>query len=87
MPKTAHFCPLTAHFGGFQGFFSFVTDKSAILCPGKTEVAGFVSFKDSIVHEIKNIKIKIIFLKPIDKFQKSSILIRFNGAQLDGRLG
>ena len=47
--KTAHFCPLTAHFGGFKGVFSFVNDKSAILCPGKTEVADFLSFKDSIV--------------------------------------
>ena len=29
----------------------------------------------------------IIFQKPIDNFQKKSILIRFNGAQLNGRLG
>jgi hypothetical protein len=34
-----YFRPLTAHFGGFEGVFSYKTDKSAILCPGKTEVA------------------------------------------------
>ena len=44
-----HFRPLTAIFGGFEGVFSYKTDKSAILCPGKTEVADFVSFKGSIV--------------------------------------
>ena len=47
--KIPYFCPFTAHFGGFKGVFSFVTDKSAIPCPGKTEVADFVSFKISIV--------------------------------------
>ena len=48
MPKTAHFCPLTAHFGDFKGVFSYSNNNSAILCPGKTEVADFVSFKGSI---------------------------------------
>jgi hypothetical protein len=43
--KMPYFCPFTAHFGGFEGVFSFITDKSAILCPGKTEVTDFVSFK------------------------------------------
>ena len=43
------FRPLTAHFGGFEGVFSYKTDKSAFACPGKTEVADFVSFKGSIV--------------------------------------
>ena len=47
--KCLYFRPLTAHFGGFEGIFSYKTDKSAILCPGKTEVADFVSFKGSIV--------------------------------------
>ena len=47
--KMPHFCPKTAHFGGFKGVFSYKTDKSAILCPDKTEVADFVSFKGSIV--------------------------------------
>ena len=73
MHKTAHFCPFTAQFGGFKGVFSFLNDKSALLCPSKTEVADFVSFKGLIVQGIKNIK--IIFQKPIDNFQKKSILI------------
>ena len=47
--KIAHFRPFTAHFGGFEGIFSYKTDKSAILCPTKTETADFVSFKGSIV--------------------------------------
>ena len=46
--KTPYFCPFTAHFGGFEGIFSYISNKSAILCPGKTEVADFVSFKESI---------------------------------------
>ena len=46
------FCPLTALFGGFEGIFSYINDKSAILCPGKTEVADFISFKGSIVQGI-----------------------------------
>jgi len=28
-----------------RAFFSFINDKSAILYPGKTGMAGFVSFK------------------------------------------
>ena len=32
--------------------FYFINDKSAILCPTKTEVADFVSFKGSIVQGI-----------------------------------
>ena len=44
-----HFCPFTALFGSFKGVFSFINNKSANLCPGKTEVADFVSFKGSIV--------------------------------------
>ena len=36
-----YFCPFTAYFGGFEGVFSYVNDKSAILCPTKTEVADF----------------------------------------------
>lgn len=47
--KMPHFSPLTAHFGGFEGVFSFINDKSAILCPTKTETADLVSFKGSIV--------------------------------------
>ena len=50
--KTPYFCPFTAHFGGFEGIFSYISNKSAILCPGKTEVADFVSFKGSIVHRL-----------------------------------
>ena len=47
--KMPVFRPKTALFGGFKGVFSFANDKSAILCPTKTEVAEFVSFKGSIV--------------------------------------
>ena len=39
------FRPKTAIFGGFEGIFSYINDKFAILCPDKTEVADFVSFK------------------------------------------
>ena len=49
MRKTADFCPFIAHFSDFEGIFSFISTKSAILCPTKTEVADFVSFKGSIV--------------------------------------
>ena len=49
MRKISHFRPFAAHFSGFEGVFPFVNDKSAILCPTKTEVADFVSFKGSIV--------------------------------------
>jgi hypothetical protein len=52
MRKTADFCPFTAHFGGSRGVFSCKTDKSANLCPAKTEVADFVSFKGSIVQGV-----------------------------------
>ena len=55
-----YFCPFTAHFGGFEGVFSFINDKSAILCPVGTEVTDFVSFKGLIVHRIgieKNVEI------------------------------
>ncbi len=52
MRKTANFYPFTAHFGVFEGIFSFINDKSAILCLDKTEVADFVSFKGLIVHRI-----------------------------------
>ena len=45
--KTPLFCPKTALFGGFEGVFSYKTDKSAFACPGKTETADFVSFKGS----------------------------------------
>ena len=47
--KMPRFCPETAHLGGFEGVFSCKTDKSAIACLTKTEVADFVSFKGSIV--------------------------------------
>ena len=43
--KTPHFRPLTAHFGGFEGVFSYKTDKSAFACPDKTEVADFVCLR------------------------------------------
>ena len=52
MRKIADFCHFTAHFGGFKGIFSYINDKSAILCPAKTEVADFVSFKGLIVHRL-----------------------------------
>ena len=52
MRKMPVFCPKTAIFGGFEGVFSYKTDKSANLCPDKTEVADFVSFKGLIVHRI-----------------------------------
>ena len=55
-----HFCPLTDLFGGSRGVFSYKNDKSAILCPGKTEVADFVSFKGSIVQGI-NLQRNIVF--------------------------
>ena len=44
-----NFCPFTAPFGGFEGVFTYINDKSAFACPDKTETADFVSFKDSIV--------------------------------------
>ena len=43
--KMPYFCPFTAHFGGFEGVFSYINDKSAILCPDKTEVADFVRLR------------------------------------------
>jgi len=52
MRKTAHFRPFTAHFGDFEGIFSFRNTKFAILCPVGTEVADFVSFKGLIVQGI-----------------------------------
>ena len=52
MQKTACFCPLTALLGGFMGIFSYINDKSAILCPVGTEVADFVSFKGLIVYRL-----------------------------------
>ena len=55
------FFPKTALFDGFLGVFSYETDKSAILCPTKTEVADFVSFKGSIVQGM-NLK-KYCFLR------------------------
>ena len=60
MLKMPYFCPFAAHFGGFEGVFSFINDKSAILCPVWIEVTDFVSFKGSIVHRInieKNVEI------------------------------
>ena len=50
--KMPYFCPFTAHFGGFEGVFYFINDKSAILCLGKEKMADFVSFKGSIVHRL-----------------------------------
>ena len=52
-----YFCPFTAYFSGFEGDFSYKNDKSAILCPGKTETADFVSFKGSIVQGLNLQKI------------------------------
>jgi hypothetical protein len=40
-----HFCPFTAYFGGFEGDFSFINNKSAFACPAKTEVADFVRLR------------------------------------------
>ena len=48
--KQLIFFPFTAHFGGFEGIFSYKTDKSAFACPVGTNVADFVSFKGSIVY-------------------------------------
>ena len=45
MRKMPIFRPLTALFGGFEGIFSYKKDKSAILCPDKTEVADFVRLR------------------------------------------
>ena len=73
MHKTAHFCPFTAHFDGFEGAFSCQNDKSAILCPAKTEVADFVSFKGSIVHRINlnaELKYDIIIILNCKKEKK-----------------
>ena len=50
--KMPCFCPLTAILGGFEGIFSYKTDKSAILCCVTAKVADFVSFKGSIVQGI-----------------------------------
>ena len=62
-----YFCPFTAHFGGFEGVFSFINDKSAILCTVGTEVADFVSFKCSIVQEMNLQKILFFLLYQLDK--------------------
>ena len=43
--KMTCFRPLTAYFGGFEGVFSYINDKSAFACPGKTEVADFVRLR------------------------------------------
>jgi hypothetical protein len=59
-----YFCPFTAYFGGFEGIFSYISDKSAILCPTKTEVADFVSFKGSIVQGI-NLQKNIVLSRKI----------------------
>ena len=58
------FSPKTAHFGGLEGVFSYKTDKSAILCPTKTEVADFVSFKGSIVQGM-NLQKNIVFYEEV----------------------
>ena len=58
--KMLYFFPFTAHFCGFEGVFYFINDKSAILCPDKTEVADFVSFKGSIVQGM-NLPKNIVF--------------------------
>ena len=55
------FRPLTALFGGFEVVFSYKTDKSAILCPDKTEVADFVSFKGLIVQGFNRSSIKLLY--------------------------
>ena len=67
MKKMVCFRPLTAHFGGFEGVFSFINAKSAILCPAKTEAADFVSFKDSIVHRISVEKMGEIWKNNVEK--------------------
>ena len=50
--KMPYFCPFTAHLGGFEGVYSYISDKSAIFCPVGIEVTDLVSFKGSIVHRI-----------------------------------
>ena len=55
-----YFCPFIAQFGGFEGVFPYINDKSAILCPTKTEVADFVSFKGLIVQGINHAKQHIL---------------------------
>ena len=61
MLKMPYFCLFTAYFGGFEGDFSYKNDKSAILCPAKTEVADFVSFKGLIVQGINlTVKFEIV---------------------------
>ena len=39
------FRPFTAHFGGFEGVFSYKTDKSATLYPNKVRMADFVRLR------------------------------------------
>ena len=64
MRITPYFRPKTALSGGFEGVFSYINDKSAILCPGKTEVADFVSFKGSIVQGM-NLQKNIVFYEEV----------------------
>jgi hypothetical protein len=71
----AHFCPFTAYFGGFEGIFSFITDKSAILCPAKTEVADFVRLR------VQSFKELFRFLIPCLASVKR-ILLRINRVEL-----
>jgi hypothetical protein len=51
-PKRLIFALLPLISAVLRAFFSFRNTKSAILCPGKTEVADFVSFKGLIVQRI-----------------------------------
>ena len=62
MRKMPCFCPLTAHFGGFKGVFSYSNNNSAFHCPVGTEVTDFVSFKGSIVQEMNLQKILFFLL-------------------------
>ena len=73
--KMPYFRPFIAHFGGFESVFSFVTDKSTILCLGKTETADFVSFKGSIVQEIKIYKKMLFYEEKSDTINYSSEIV------------
>ena len=59
MRKMPIFRPLTAHFGGSRGVFSYETDKSAIFCPGKTEVADFVRLRVQSFQDVEHCVQKI----------------------------
>ena len=71
-----YFCHETAVFGGFEGVFSHIDDKSAILCCVTAKVADFVSFKGSIVQGLNKLKQYILLtICLLTSFETYAIII------------